>query len=252
MLMVLLPALAFFRSAPAPVDALPHADAECREAQLGIALFQPPRQRPARDVRPKARRKGERDVAPGSRYPKSSAGMPSPRSTGPPGWRTREDGVEISTRKAQPCRELLNRRHRPDAHDARSTPALAMPSTRPRACSPCLRTASVEARIKAAEPSFTPEAFPAVTVPSARTIGFSWPSVSGVVSARGCSSLSTTIGPPRPPGASTGTISPAKKPSAGLSPPAAGCAGRRRPGRRAIPGNPAATFSPVSGIESMP
>ena len=44
--------------------------------------------------------------------------------------------------------------------------------------------------MSAAAPSLTPDALPAVTVPSGRTIGFSLPSASSVV-ARGCSSLST-------------------------------------------------------------
>jgi len=56
----------------------------------------------------------------------------------------------------------------------------------------------------------TPEALPAVTVPGLRTIGFSFESPSSVVSGRGCSSLSTLMGPALPPGTDTGVISSAK------------------------------------------
>ncbi len=61
-------------------------------------------------------------------------------------------------------------------------------------------------------PSLTPEALPAVTVPSGFTIGLSFASASSVVS-RGCSSSATTVSPLRP-GTVTGAISPAKKPRA--------------------------------------
>ncbi len=57
-------------------------------------------------------------------------------------------------------------------------------------------------------PSLTPEALPAVTVPSGLTIGFSLASASSVVS-RGCSSTATTVSPLRP-GTVTGVISPRK------------------------------------------
>ena len=62
----------------------------------------------------------------------------------------------------------------------------------------------------AAAPSLTPEALPAVIVPGLRTNGLSLVSASSVVSGRGCSSLSTMIGPVLPPGTSTATISAAK------------------------------------------
>ncbi|MNR11030.1 hypothetical protein D3C85_1273110 [compost metagenome] len=76
-----------------------------------------------------------------------------------------------------------------------ATPALAMPRTFARAVRPCFFTASPEARISAAAPSLTPEALPAVTVLSGPLTGLSLPRVSRVVSARGCSSCSTTLSP---------------------------------------------------------
>ena len=81
---------------------------------------------------------------------------------------------------------------------------------RARGVRPCFFTAASDARIIAAAPSLTPEALPAVTVPGLRTIGFSLARPSSVVSGRGCSSLSTMIGPALPPGAATATISSAK------------------------------------------
>ena len=54
------------------------------------------------------------------------------------------------------------------------TPATAAPSTRARGVRPLRLAASSEAMMIAAAPSLTPEALPAVTVPSARTIGFSF------------------------------------------------------------------------------
>ena len=92
------------------------------------------------------------------------------------------------------------------------TAAEAMPSTRAIGVNPCFFAASSDARMSAAAPSFTPEELPAVTVPGVRNGVFSFDSASSVVSLRGCSSRSTTIGPALPPGVSTGTISPLKNP----------------------------------------
>ena len=47
-----------------------------------------------------------------------------------------------------------------------ATPAAAMPTTRAIGVRPCARAAASEATISAAAPSLTPEALPAVTVPS--------------------------------------------------------------------------------------
>src|SRR6266516_2210171 len=90
------------------------------------------------------------------------------------------------------------------------TPAEAAPSTRARGLSPWRLTAASDAMIIAAAPSLTPEALPAVTVPGLRNGVLSFARPSSVVSGRGCSSLSTMIGPPLPPGAATATISSAK------------------------------------------
>ena len=75
------------------------------------------------------------------------------------------------------------------------TPATAAPTTRARGVRPLRFAASSEATIIAAAPSLTPEALPAVTVPSRRTIGFNFASASTLV-LRGCSSRSTTTGSP--------------------------------------------------------
>jgi hypothetical protein len=68
------------------------------------------------------------------------------------------------------------------------------------------------AMISAAAPSLTPDALPAVTEPPARNGALSLASCSSVVSGRGCSSVSTTIGSPLRRGISTATISLARRP----------------------------------------
>ena len=62
-------------------------------------------------------------------------------------------------------------------------------STRARGVRPCFFACSSFAKRSAAEPSFTPEALPAVTVPSGFTTPLSFASASSVVSGRGCSSV---------------------------------------------------------------
>ena len=80
---------------------------------------------------------------------------------------------------------------------------------------PVVAGAKVEAKITAHAPSLIPDALPAVTVPVGLTIGFSFASPSAVVSARGCSSASTTrVSPFFPLATCTGTISPLKNPAA--------------------------------------
>ena len=64
------------------------------------------------------------------------------------------------------------------------TPATAAPRTRARGVRPLRFAASSMATISAAAPSLTPEALPAVTVPSGRTIGFSLASASSAGLAR--------------------------------------------------------------------
>ena len=75
-----------------------------------------------------------------------------------------------------------------------ATPAAAVPSTRALGLRPKRCNRSSEASNTAQAPSFTPDAFPAVMVPFALTIGFNAASASRVVSGRGCSSLSTVYG----------------------------------------------------------
>jgi hypothetical protein len=68
-----------------------------------------------------------------------------------------------------------------------ATPAVAMPTMRARGVRPYCAAVASSASSSAQAPSFTPEALPAVTVPSGRTTGFSLASASRLVS-RGCSS----------------------------------------------------------------
>ena len=131
------------------------------------------------------------------------------------------------------------------------TPATADATMRARGTRPCFRAAASDATIVAQAPSLTPDALPAVTVPSGRTTPLSLASDSSVV-ARGCSSRSTTTGSPLREGTLTAAISSARRPAAIAS--AARCCERSAKASwsaRAI-ANSAATFSAVSGIESIP
>ena len=71
-----------------------------------------------------------------------------------------------------------------------STPAAAIPNTRPRAFKPYVFAASSLANNKAQAPSLTPDALPAVTdpLPSRRKGVARFDNASKLVSARGCSS----------------------------------------------------------------
>jgi len=101
------------------------------------------------------------------------------------------------------------------------------------------------------KPSFTAEALPAVTVPSGRTIGFSFASASMLV-ARGCSSLSTIIGSPLRCGISTGTISAASRPFAWAAAARCWLRSAKASWSSRLIWNSCATFSPVLGIVSSP
>ena len=106
---------------------------------------------------------------------------------------------------------------------------------RERASARAFAAASAEAISSAAAPSLTPDALPAVTVPSGRTIGFSLASASSVVSARGCSSVSTSDRVAFAlPGSSTGDDLARRRrpPAMRASPRAPACAARTHPGRR--------------------
>ncbi|MCY1361318.1 hypothetical protein D9M69_479790 [compost metagenome] len=133
-----------------------------------------------------------------------------------------------------------------------STPAVAMPTTRARALRPWRLAASGLASSRAQAPSLTPEALPAVMLPPWRKGVPSLANCSRVVSPRGCSSCSTSFGGPLRWGISTGTISLARRPLAWAA--AARCWLRRAKAswssREML--NCSATFSAVSGMESMP
>src|SRR6266699_1892374 len=88
-----------------------------------------------------------------------------------------------------------------------ATPAAAAATTRAFGVNPWRFTAAAEARSSAHAPSLTPDAFPAVMVPSGLTIGFSFESASSVVSGRGCSSSEKSTGSHFLCGMGTGTIS---------------------------------------------
>src|SRR5699024_10878684 len=60
-----------------------------------------------------------------------------------------------------------------------------------------LAACSSDINTNAQAPSFTPGAFPAVTVPSLSNAGFNFSNTSSVVPSRGASSVSTIIGSPR-------------------------------------------------------
>ena len=92
------------------------------------------------------------------------------------------------------------------------TPAVAMPTTRARGIRPWRDAAPSAARISAQAPSFTPDALPAVTVPSGLTTPFNLASASRLVS-RGCSSAVTTTASPFFCATVTGQISASKKPA---------------------------------------
>ena len=94
-----------------------------------------------------------------------------------------------------------------------ATPAVASPRMRARGTRPKRFALSSSAIRSAAAPSFTPDALPAVTLPSGRTTPFSFASASMLVS-RGCSSCDTTIGSPFFCAIVTATISCANVPSA--------------------------------------
>src|SRR4051812_25961144 len=132
------------------------------------------------------------------------------------------------------------------------TPAEAEPTIRAIGVSPNFVAADWEASKSAHAPSFTPDAFPAVTVPFDLTIGLRLASASSVVSGRGCSSLHTTTGSPFLAGTFTGIISLANRPA--LADAAARCwlryANASWSAREMR--HSSAMFSAVSGIESVP
>ena len=131
------------------------------------------------------------------------------------------------------------------------TPAVAEAITCAFGFKPYFFTASAEASSTAHAPSLTPEALPAVTVPSGLTTPLSLASASSVVS-RGCSSRATMTGSPFFCGIIPGTISSASRPAATAA--AVRCwlrsANASWSAREILKST--ATFSAVSGIESMP
>ena len=133
-----------------------------------------------------------------------------------------------------------------------STPAATVATTRARGVRPYFFAAASDATITAPAPSFTPDALPAVMVPPTFLNGvFSFASCSSVVSPRGCSSTDTVCVPPFT-GTSIGAISRWKKPASCAA--FARCCERNanRSWSSRVTLNCSATFSPVSGIESMP
>ena len=87
-----------------------------------------------------------------------------------------------------------------------STPACAYPISLSTGVRPLLLTNDSDASTTAAAASLTPEALPAVTVPSLANAGRSLAMSSSLTSARTCSSVSTTVTLPLLPGISTGRI----------------------------------------------
>ena len=132
-----------------------------------------------------------------------------------------------------------------------ATPAVAMASTRARGVRPKRAICASSASSRAQAPSLTPEALPAVTVPSGRTTPLSRASASIEV-ARGCSSLLTTSASPFFCGIVTGVISASKNPAA-CAATAFSC---EASAMRSCASRPilksVATFSAVSGMASTP
>ncbi len=95
-----------------------------------------------------------------------------------------------------------------------ATPMTVVATMRASGVRPNFEAAIFDAMINAHAPSFTPEAFPAVTVPFGFTIGLSFERASSVVSGRGCSSVSKILASPFFCGIGTATISCLKKPAA--------------------------------------
>ena len=95
-----------------------------------------------------------------------------------------------------------------------STPACAYPISLPIGTRPLSRTNDSDASTTAAAASFSPEALPAVTVPSLANAGRSRAMSSRLTSGRTCSSVSTTVTLPRLPGTCTGRICSVKYPAA--------------------------------------
>ena len=131
-------------------------------------------------------------------------------------------------------------------------PAVAMPSTRARFFKPKRSAAAAEASKIAQAPSLTPEALPAVTLPSGRTTPFSLASISMVVSGRGCSSVSTIFGSPFFCASTTGTISWANTPAAWAAAQRCWLRTAKASWSARLTANCSATFSAVSGMLSMP
>jgi len=132
-----------------------------------------------------------------------------------------------------------------------ATPAVAMPTMRARGVRPWRVAAASLASSSAQLPSLTPLALPAVTVPSGRTMPLSLASASRLV-ARGCSSCRTTSASPFFCAIVTGQISASKKPRCCAASVFCWLASAMRSCASRSMRYSAATFSAVSGIESMP
>ena len=132
-----------------------------------------------------------------------------------------------------------------------ATAPAAPPAIRARGSRPNRFTASSDASSSAAAPSLTPDALPAVIVPSGRTMGFRALRASSVVSARGCSSRLTTISPLRS-GMVTGAISPSNQPLAWTAPARCWLRRAKASWSARLIWKSVATFSAVSGMESTP
>ncbi len=92
-------------------------------------------------------------------------------------------------------------------------PAAHAATMRPRDVNPCRCTAASLATTNAAAPSAIVDALAAVIVPSAAKLGFNV-GIRAKSTRAGSSSVSMVSGVPPRPGRPTGTISPAKRPSA--------------------------------------
>ena len=156
-------------------------------------------------------------------------------------------------REAEPGQQLARRGRRADAHDARrARPRPRRRAMRARGLRPCAARRASLATSSAQAPSLTPEALPAVTVPPARNGVAELRERLEARLARMLVACRRRPGRPSSRAASPATISAARRPLA--------CAASARCWLRSANASwsardtskSAATFSPVSGIESMP
>src|SRR6266511_3208724 len=193
-------------------NAHPAADAQRRQAALGVALLHLVQQRHKDAGARSTDRMTDGDGTPVDIH---DTGIPShvlvdrDRLCGE--RFVRFDKIEIRDLPARFFERPARGRDRSRAHDFRSTPAVTHDAMRASGVTPRRLASDAFMTTNAAAPSLRPDALPAVTVPSLEKAGLSWDTASSVVPGRICSSRSITISPLRD-GTVTGAISSLKRP----------------------------------------